>query len=300
MVPSPSPPHGATSRSCLMPHDHTERTPGSTPQSARRTTSGTTTGDPRPPIPSRTAGFTGDTAVQALSDGTYSTEIKPGWDIAGNANGGYLLSIAVRAMIDASPRSGGRHRSTTCARAGPQPPASTPRSSNRAAGSRRRPACGRPTAIDCCKCLARSATCPHRWDPSASTLRRRISHLLTSASQSNPARRSPHRSWAAWTCVSTPTTPVRQRSAQRRARVRRWFRLRNDEPIDTLGLILATDAFAPTAFGWPPQTRSAVLSPGRTGAVSDSRVLQRAEAPTGAQRRPGRDSRRYGREASCE
>ena len=31
-------------------------------------------------------------------------------------------------------------------------------------------------------------------------------------------------------------------------RVRGWFRLRDDEPVDTLGLILATDAFPPTAF----------------------------------------------------
>ena len=31
-------------------------------------------------------------------------------------------------------------------------------------------------------------------------------------------------------------------------RVRGWFRLRDGEPIETLGLILATDAFPPTAF----------------------------------------------------
>jgi hypothetical protein len=61
-------------------------------------------GDQLRPIPSRTVGFTGDTAVQALSEGTYRTEIKPGWDIGGNANGGYLLSIAVRAMIDPARR----------------------------------------------------------------------------------------------------------------------------------------------------------------------------------------------------
>ena len=31
-------------------------------------------------------------------------------------------------------------------------------------------------------------------------------------------------------------------------RVRGWFRLRDDEPIDSLALVLATDAFPPTAF----------------------------------------------------
>jgi len=31
----------------------------------------------------------------------YTADIAPGWDIAGNANGGYLMAIAVRAMADA-------------------------------------------------------------------------------------------------------------------------------------------------------------------------------------------------------
>ncbi len=44
------------------------------------------------------------TAVAARGDGTYDAEVAPGWDIAGNANGGYLLSIAGRAMADAAGR----------------------------------------------------------------------------------------------------------------------------------------------------------------------------------------------------
>src|SRR6266508_6305533 len=48
--------------------------------------------------------FANDTAVQALGDGRHATEIKAGWDVAGNANGGYLLSIVARAMMDAADR----------------------------------------------------------------------------------------------------------------------------------------------------------------------------------------------------
>ena len=48
--------------------------------------------------------FASDTAVHADGDGQYSTDIRPGWDIGGNANGGYLLGIALRAMRDASER----------------------------------------------------------------------------------------------------------------------------------------------------------------------------------------------------
>ena len=34
----------------------------------------------------------------------FDAEVKPGWDIDGNANGGYLLAIAGRAMAEAAGR----------------------------------------------------------------------------------------------------------------------------------------------------------------------------------------------------
>jgi acyl-CoA thioesterase len=37
------------------------------------------------------------TAVHSLGQGLYSGDIEPGWDIVGNANGGYLLAITARA-----------------------------------------------------------------------------------------------------------------------------------------------------------------------------------------------------------
>lgn len=41
------------------------------------------------------------TAVRRRDDGTYDAEIVAGWDIGGNANGGYLMALAARAMADA-------------------------------------------------------------------------------------------------------------------------------------------------------------------------------------------------------
>ena len=55
-------------------------------------------------VRSTDVGFASDTAVRAEGDGRYAAEIRPGWDIGGNANGGYLLSIVVRAMRDATAR----------------------------------------------------------------------------------------------------------------------------------------------------------------------------------------------------
>jgi hypothetical protein len=44
------------------------------------------------------------TAVDAVAPGEWSACIQPGWDIGGNANGGYLLAMATRALVAASGR----------------------------------------------------------------------------------------------------------------------------------------------------------------------------------------------------
>ena len=39
--------------------------------------------------------------VEQIAEGTWRAEIRPGWDIAGNTNGGYMLAIVGRAMAGA-------------------------------------------------------------------------------------------------------------------------------------------------------------------------------------------------------
>ena len=48
--------------------------------------------------------FAAATAVRAVDDHTWQSAIAPGWDIGGNANGGYLLAIGARAMLAATGR----------------------------------------------------------------------------------------------------------------------------------------------------------------------------------------------------
>ncbi len=48
--------------------------------------------------------FAAATAVEPVAVGEWSASIHPGWDIAGNANGGYLLVAATRALVGATGR----------------------------------------------------------------------------------------------------------------------------------------------------------------------------------------------------
>ena len=45
--------------------------------------------------------FAAATAVHRRADGRYDGRIAEGWDIGGNANGGYVIALAARAMADA-------------------------------------------------------------------------------------------------------------------------------------------------------------------------------------------------------
>ncbi len=51
-----------------------------------------------------TGQFASATAVDRQDQTSWRATIEPGWDIAGNANGGYLLAIAVRALLGATGR----------------------------------------------------------------------------------------------------------------------------------------------------------------------------------------------------
>ncbi len=192
--------------------------------------------------------FAQASAVQPTgTEGAYAGEIKPGWDIVGNANGGYLMAMAARA---ASMNAGGRLPATVTAHfMAPGKPG--------------------PATID---------VRPHKTGRRFSTLDALLSDadrpllaLIGSFSERNVA---PHPVTRIETappempppddCIPiepTETFPppfmgrVELRLHPEDAsftsgvpRFRGWFRLRNEEPIDTFGLLVAVDAFPPTVF----------------------------------------------------
>jgi hypothetical protein len=194
-------------------------------------------------------GFSGDTDVRAVGDGTFVTEIKPGWDIAGNANGGYLLAMVVRALREASGR--------------PDPVTVT---AHFLSPGKVGPA---TIATQLVKQGRTFTTMTASLDTESKRLVQVVCALGDLSESSGPVRVD-----AAPPDLPAPDRCVGVRPDERfpppfmgqvdlrlhpedagfatgepsgEPRVRGWFRLQ-DEPIDTVGLLLAVDAFPPTVF----------------------------------------------------
>ncbi len=190
------------------------------------------------------------TAVELIGPGRYRATIAAGWDIAGNANGGYLLAIAARAITDATGQ--------------PDPLTIT--------GHYLAP--GRPGPVTVDVDIARAG----RRHATASAIMRADDRPLLVAlatttdlhTASGPERvdRAPPVLPAPPDCVAVVATDTfpppfmgqvelrlhpddagffeGRRSGE--PRMRGWFRLPHGEPIDAHALVVATDAFPPTVF----------------------------------------------------
>ena len=191
--------------------------------------------------------FSAATAVESHEPGLYSGAIASGWDIVGNANGGYLMAIAARA---ASHAAGGRYPVTVT-------------------GHFLAP--GKPGPVQIATTRERAGG---RFSTVRATMnddRRPLLAMLGSFSDlsetAHPVERidaSPPDMPAPDACIPvepTDTFPppfmgkVELRIHPEDAtfdsgipRFRGWFRLRDGERIDGFGLLVAVDAFPPTVF----------------------------------------------------
>ncbi|CAN5434528.1 thioesterase family protein [soil metagenome] len=204
-------------------------------------------------------------AVRRSGDTTWEAEVQPGWDIAGNANGGYLLAIAVWARAEATGR--------------PDPVSVTAHYLS--------PATPGPVTID-----AEVLRSGRRFATASAVLRRDAKPLLAVLGSSSDlgaggaaelperVRASPPTLPPPSSCVAVEPTDTfpppfmgkvelrlhpedagfagrddaraarsgPARGASGKAVVRGWFRLPDGEPLDTIAVLLATDAFPPTIF----------------------------------------------------
>ena len=204
--------------------------------------------------------FAAATAVDPIGSGAWEATIPVGWDIAGNANGGYLLALAARALV----RAAGRPDPVTITghylspgKPGPVRIATEIVKQGRrfATATATLSADGRPVliALGTLGDLSES-TGPELVDGTPPEL-------------PPPDLCVPVESTGTFTPPFVSRVELRLHpddagfatpDASQRPLMRGWFRLRHDEPLDTVALLCAIDAFPPTAFnaalpvGWTP------------------------------------------------
>lgn len=193
--------------------------------------------------------FADATAVRPIEEGRYAATVHDGWDIGGNANGGYLMAIAVRAMTETIGR----------------PPLTV-------TGHYLRPAPAGECEIDVATIRA-----GRRLATATATLSMDSKPTLTLlATFGDQAPGGPSRQMdepvdlPAWVASAPapaasegPKPELMNRIDVRmhpddagfrigepsgRPEIRGWFALADDEPIDAIALMLAADAFPPPVF----------------------------------------------------
>lgn len=194
------------------------------------------------------------TAVERVADGRYSGSIADGWDIAGNANGGYLIALAARAMADAAgrpPLSLTAHYLSP-GRVGPvEIDVDVVRDGRRTAvvrGSMRSPdgpvmallGTFAPTPVGGSGPAVVTGEPPVLPDPAACVAGGPPVHPGGSGFGDRVLGR-----------YHPDDVGFREGRPSGRAEMRGWFELADGSPIDVFGLLLAVDAFAPVCFNRP-------------------------------------------------
>ncbi len=213
-----------------------------------------------------TFAFDNATNVEDVGDGRFTGVVHDGWDIHGNANGGYLLALAGRAMLH---RSGRRDPfSITAHYLAPGPAApitvdvetvktgklvTTMTASMRTVAAdggagreilRVLGACGEMADAD----VAHMTAVPPELPPFDECIHRNDTEESTRVALTAKLDARIHPADAAFMRGETIDD----------ARVRAWFSFADQRPIDTLSLLLAADAFPPPVFnipfarGWVP------------------------------------------------
>ncbi|MFM7272744.1 MAG: thioesterase family protein, partial [Gammaproteobacteria bacterium] len=197
--------------------------------------------------------------------------IRPGWDIAGNANGGYLLAIAARAMaldcerpdpvtITAHYLSPGREGAVEVQTR------TVKRGKRFAVASAMLAAAGTPVlqVLGSFGDLSASADAYERIEAAPPSL-----PPPDACVRHEPARGAPRIFGSIDLRLDPADAGFLRGEPSGLLRTCGWFRLPGDERVDTLGLLLAVDSFPPTAFNarlpvaWVPTVELTVHLRGR-------------------------------------
>ena len=205
--------------------------------------------------------FIDDTAVCARGDGSYSTAIRAGWDIAGNANGGYLLALAARALAQHTGRPDPVTITAHFLSPG-KPGDATVRCETIKQGKRfstasaRLESGGAPVlqVLGAFSELGGTSDSPERIDGAPPEL----PPLEECVAPQDKTGFDPPFMHRVELRLHPEDAGFRTGAPSGVARMRGWFRLAGGEPADTIALLMGTDAFPPTIFnarlpvGWTP------------------------------------------------
>lgn len=195
--------------------------------------------------------FAAATALIRVDDDTWRGEVQPRWDIVGNANGGYLLAIAARAAVLASERPdpvtitghflapaspGPVTVHTEILKAGRR--FATVRSELRADdGKPLVAALGSYGDLGPVDAPERVDAVPPELPPVADCVKVEATETFPPPFMNNVEL-----------YLHPDDVPFGPGGSPGKPRVRGWFRWPDGESLDTLGLIVASDAFPPTIF----------------------------------------------------
>jgi hypothetical protein len=185
---------------------------------------------------------------------TYDAEVMPGWDILGNANGGYLMAIAARAMADAagrppltltahylSPGSVGAHTiEVGRVRAGRRLATMT--------GSLVNADTGREVIRLLGSFGSSDPDGPFRVDAAPPDIPAYDDCLIDTDGDDPNAQPLPELQRRLAMRLAPDSVGFRSGAPVGRAEVSGWFAFADDSSIDEFGLMLAADAFPPAVF----------------------------------------------------
>lgn len=202
------------------------------------------------------------TRASARHDGaaTYSAGVADGWDILGNANGGYLMAVAARAIADHVARPDPVSLTAHYLSPGIPGPLAVEvaelRSGRRFASARAMIRMGDGTPVLAALGSFADLSATTRWSVADSqTLIEAVPPDLPDVEDcinTAPEIREPGTVPNFMDRVELRLHPddagFREGRPSGRPRVRGWFRFPGGEPVDTIGLLCVLDAFPPTVF----------------------------------------------------
>lgn len=192
------------------------------------------------------------TRVERRADGVYDAPIAPGWDIAGNANGGYLIALAARAMADAVGRP---PLSLTAHYLSPGKPGSAEVDVDVIRSGRRMATAAARLRSEHGDVLALLGTFGEQGEGGPSVIDAEPPDLpsFDECVSAGPPGRA-----GASGMGDRVRTAYRPRDAgfgigqpSGRAEIAGWFEFADRSPIDEFGLMVAADVFAPVCFNRP-------------------------------------------------